>query len=194
MKTVTLLFAALILLSCSESEDVTPLIEDLQRDINGIQFTLEALGSRISRSEDITPLIADVQKAIEDLEGEVDFLIEDSQSKFNTLTSLIESNVRVECDLYDDWLGSWKHIPSIFNDAESAFRFHDNGDCELIGKANRGWESLLDGRYWVCSESYVIIFFGEEGPSVYFGTWSINRDALTLLWFDGDLAFELKKI
>lgn len=194
MKSIMLLFLALILLSCSESEDVTPLIEDLQRDINGIRFTLEALGSRISRTEDITPLIADVQKAIENLEGEVDFLIEDSESKFNSLTSLIESNVKVECDLYGDWMGSWKHIPSIFDDAESGFRFHDNGDCEFIAKTNRGWESILDGRYWVCSESYVLIFFSDDGPTVVFGTWKLEGGALTLLWFDGDLAHEMKKI
>ena len=215
MKRITLLFVALILLSCSESEDVTPLIEDLQRDVKAIQFALEALSSRISRSDDITLVIADIQEAIEDLqresegipplisdlqetvenlEGEVDFLIEDSDTKFNALTGLIESTVRVECDLYSDWQGSWKHVPSIFNDAESGFRFHDNGECELIGNDNGGWTSLLEGRYWVCSESYILIFFSDEGPSVFFGTYTLNGDALTLLWFDGDLVHELKKI
>ena len=107
---------------------------------------------------------------------------------------MIESkiDVEVECNLYDDWVGTWKHVPSIFDDSETAFRFHDNGACEFVIKTDIGWVSLINGWYWVCSKSYAVVNYGEE-PIVEYGTWSMDGDRLTLLWFDGDLAHELEK-
>ena len=116
VRIATIFIIALTLLSCSESEDVTPLIEDLQRDIKAIQFTLEAFNTRLARSDDIIPMIEDLQneyeslppllsglqKSVEELEGGLDSLIENTETRFNTLTSLIDSNleVSIECNLY----------------------------------------------------------------------------------------------
>ena len=64
----------------------------------------------------------------------------------------------------------------------------------MIIKEGVGWiGGIIWGNYWVCSESYIMVFFADDAPSMTFGSYELDGDELTLLWYDGDLAFRLEK-
>lgn len=170
---LVLLLAASTFLGCSESEDVSPLIENLQTSMESrfraLENNLKAFQNE-ARSETeliLSALDTDFTPVIDEIQSTREFIEETIEPEF-------------ECNLYDEWMGIWEYTPSFLDYAKTGIEFHTKGDFDILvwSVVEDRWEVLLDGVYWVCSDTFIWIVWNEDGDSIgAYGVWSIENKA-----------------
>ena len=180
MKFAAVLLAALVLISCSESKDTSPLIENLQ---TSMESRFRALENNLNsfqnerRSEVeliLSTLNVDFEPVINEIQSTRDFIAEAIKPEF-------------ECNLYEDWVGIWEHTPSFLDYAQTGIEFRANGNCDILvwSVIEDEWEVLLEGVYWVCSDTFIWIFWNDNDDSIgAYGVWSIEGKTLELNFYN----------
>ena len=188
MRFLVLTCMAMVVLGCSESKDVSPLIENLQTSMESRFRVLEnSLNSfqneRRSEAELIlSTLNVDFEPVINEIQSTRDFIAEVIKPEF-------------ECNLYEDWVGTWEHTPSILDYAQTGIEFHANGNFDIMvwSVIEDEWEILLEGVYWICSDTFIWIFWDVDDDSAgTYGAWSIEGKTLELNYYNENEAYLTK--